>query len=66
MTQTLDVPAHTVSVVIPVYQGAATLPALPLGGPGAHLVSDQVVGPDAIDAGLPTSAEAKGEAFKPA
>ena len=28
MTQTLDVPAHTVSVVIPVYQGAATLPAL--------------------------------------
>jgi len=28
VTQTLDVPAHTVSVVIPVYQGAATLPAL--------------------------------------
>ena len=28
MTQTLDVPAHTVSVVIPVYQGAAMLPAL--------------------------------------
>jgi tRNA threonylcarbamoyl adenosine modification protein YeaZ len=30
----------------------AELPALPLGGPGAHLVAAEVTGPDAIDAGL--------------
>lgn len=36
----------------PQVSAPATLPALPLGGPGAHLVSATVAGPDAIDAGL--------------
>ncbi len=36
----------------PQVSAPSTLPALPLGGPGAHLVSATVAGPDAIDAGL--------------
>ena len=40
MTQTLDVPAHTVSVVIPVYQGAATLTSIPTGKPTAATAAE--------------------------
>jgi universal bacterial protein YeaZ len=36
----------------PQVSAPAELPDLPLGGPGAHLVSADVAGPDAIDAGL--------------
>jgi len=36
----------------PQVSAPAALPALPLGGPGAHLVADDVTGPDAINAGL--------------
>ena len=36
----------------PSVSAPSALPALPLGGPGAHLVAAEVAGPDAIDAGL--------------
>jgi tRNA threonylcarbamoyl adenosine modification protein YeaZ len=36
----------------PLVSAPAELPDLPLAGPGAHLVTADVAGPDAIDAGL--------------
>ncbi|PFG17506.1 tRNA threonylcarbamoyl adenosine modification protein YeaZ [Propionicimonas paludicola] len=36
----------------PAVSAPTELPALPLGGPGAHLVADEVAGPDTINAGL--------------